>query len=71
MSVPLADVEAIKGELTAAGVAHEVAVYPGATHAFTNPAATATGEKFGLPVKYDAAADAASWAKLEELLAAI
>jgi dienelactone hydrolase len=31
-------------------------------HAFTNPAATAIGEKYkDLPVKYNAAADTASW----------
>ncbi len=67
--VPPADVEAVKKELTEAGVEHEVVVYEGATHAFTNPDATATGEKFKLPVKYDAAADEASWKELTELLA--
>ena len=36
-------------------------VYPGATHAFTNPAATELGQKFKLPIAYNAAADTASW----------
>jgi dienelactone hydrolase len=35
--------------------------YPGSTHAFTNPASTATGKKFNLPIAYNAAADSASW----------
>ena len=32
--------------------------YPGAVHAFTNPEATALGQKFNLPLKYDAKVDA-------------
>ncbi len=35
--------------------------YSDATHAFTNPESTAVGEKFGMPIKYNAAADAKSW----------
>jgi dienelactone hydrolase len=31
--------------------------YPGALHAFTNPAATEIGKKFNMPVAYDAAVD--------------
>ena len=36
-------------------------IYPGATHAFSNPNATEVGKKFNMPVKYNAAADTASW----------
>ncbi|MEZ4367988.1 MAG: dienelactone hydrolase family protein [Kofleriaceae bacterium] len=68
--VPAADVRALRAELDAAGVPVEIEVYPGATHAFTNPDATATGERFGLPVRYDAAADAASWQAMRAFLAA-
>jgi dienelactone hydrolase len=39
--------------------------YPGALHAFTNPAATETGKKFNLPIAYDAAADSASWSDMK------
>lgn len=39
--------------------------YTGATHAFTNPAATATGEKFKMPIAYNAAADSASWNEMK------
>ena len=35
--------------------------YPRATHAFTNPDATATGQKFKMPIEYNAEADKASW----------
>lgn len=35
--------------------------YPGAMHAFTNPYADAKAKEFGLPLAYNAAADAASW----------
>ena len=34
---------------------------PGATHGFTNPEATARGEKFGLPLRYSERADRSSW----------
>lgn len=39
--------------------------YPGATHAFTNPEATANGKKFGMPIEYNAAADTASWNEMK------
>ncbi len=40
--------------------------YPGATHAFTNPNSTATGQKFKMPIEYNAAADAASWKDMKQ-----
>jgi dienelactone hydrolase len=46
-------------------------IYPGAKHAFTNPEATEAGKKFQLPLEYNAAADADSWQKLDQLLARI
>ena len=39
-------------------------------HAFTNPEATALGEKFKLPLKYDANADQQSKAEAAKLFAA-
>jgi dienelactone hydrolase len=68
--VPKEQLDAFKKEMDAAGASYEVVEYPGAMHAFTNPAATEAGEKYKLPFKYDPAADAASWQKLTELLAA-
>lgn len=35
--------------------------YPGALHAFSNPAATEIGKKYNIPIAYNAAADTASW----------
>jgi dienelactone hydrolase len=42
--------------------------YPGAKHAFTNPAATEIGQKFGLPVAYDAEADKKSFDEMKAFL---
>jgi dienelactone hydrolase len=39
--------------------------YPGATHAFSNPDATAMGQKFQIPIAYNAAADTASWNEMK------
>jgi len=61
--VDLETLQALKGELLGLPQIQSVVVevYPGAVHGFTNPAATANGEKFDLPLRYDAAADRASW----------
>ncbi len=40
--------------------------YPNATHAFTNPEATGKGQKFNMPIAYNAAADSASWNDMKE-----
>jgi dienelactone hydrolase len=67
--VPKEQVDAFEKEMKAAGIRYDLAVYPQAKHAFTNPDATAAGQKFGLPLEYNAEADADSWQKLEHLLA--
>ena len=46
-----------KSELDAAKANYKVIEYPGAVHAFTNPEATALGQKFNLPLRYDAKAN--------------
>ena len=69
--VPAAQVNAFRTEMDAAGADYEVVEYPGAKHAFTNPAATAAGAQHGLPLAYDPSADAQSWAHLKELLEAL
>jgi dienelactone hydrolase len=43
-------------------------VYNGATHAFSNPAATATGKKFNMPIEYNEAADKQSWQDMKDFL---
>jgi dienelactone hydrolase len=54
--------------MDAAGVDLRFRAYEGAKHAFSNPAATKTGEKYNLPVAYDEKADKASWSELLALL---
>ena len=40
--------------------------YPDALHSFTNPEATATGERLGIPIAYQEAADAQSWNDMKQ-----
>ena len=51
--IPAEQVANFVMEMQTAGVRFDVISYPGAKHGFTNPAATARGEKFGIPLKYD------------------
>lgn len=69
--VPAEQLAAFEKEMQAANASYELSVYPNAKHGFTNPGATANGEKFGLPLAYDAEADAESWRRLERVLAEI
>lgn len=66
--VPATEVQKFKKEMDASGKSYTFKGYDGATHAFTNPNATAMGEKFKLPIKYDAAADTASWNDMKVFL---
>ena len=66
--VDSAQVAAFEQEMKAAGVDYKVVSYPGAKHAFTNPDATATGEKFNMPIAYNAEADKKSWAEASAFL---
>ncbi|MDQ2075466.1 dienelactone hydrolase family protein [Marinimicrobium sp. ABcell2] len=61
--VPEEQVEDFKEEMRNAGVDYEVYVYEDAVHSFTNPDADEKGERFGMPLAYDAQADADSWRK--------
>lgn len=63
--VPAQQVEAFKQEMANANVDFKVHSYPGAQHAFTNPAATEAGKQYDLPLAYDAEADADSWHKTQ------
>lgn len=64
--VPQTEVDLFKKQMDSVGAKYTFKVYEGATHAFTNPNATAMGEKFKMPIKYDAAADSASWKDMKE-----
>lgn len=59
--VPPAEVAQFKKQMDSIGAKYTFIGYDNATHAFTNPDATALGEKFKMAVKYNAAADSASW----------
>lgn len=61
-------IAAFKAEMEAAGANYQFINYPGAIHGFTNPDATAKGEKFSLPLKYNALADQSSWGHMRLLL---
>ena len=55
------EVIAFQQSLKAANIPYEFISYPDATHAFTNPDATATGKQFDMPIEYNEAADKKSW----------
>ncbi|WP_089811525.1 dienelactone hydrolase family protein [Chitinophaga sp. YR627] len=59
--VPAQDVATFKKQLDSLSIPYTFKEYAGATHAFTNPASTANGKKFNMPIEYNAAADTASW----------
>jgi dienelactone hydrolase len=63
--VPQAEADLFKKQMDSIGAKYVFKEYAGARHAFTNPGATAIGEKFNIPVKYDAAADSASWNEMK------
>ncbi|MDZ7661188.1 dienelactone hydrolase family protein [Thiohalophilus sp.] len=66
LMVKAEDVEAFKKEMDAADVDYKLISYPGVKHGFTNPDATESGKKFGLPLAYDEAADKDSWGDMLE-----
>ena len=66
--VPAEQVAAFEAEMNAQGVDYQLHSYPDVKHSFTNPDADMFGEKFGMPLAYDQAADADSWARMQEFL---
>ena len=69
--VPDEEIAAFKQEMTDAGADFRFVAYEGALHGFTNPGATANGEKYGLPLAYDEAIDRRSWDDMKSLFAEI
>lgn len=59
--VPQKDVDQFKKQMDSIGAPYTFKVYDSCTHAFTNPDATAMGEKFKIPIAYNPAGDTASW----------
>lgn len=60
-----ADITNFKGNLDSLKVPYTFIVYPGATHAFTNPLSTETGKKFKMPIEYNEVADKKSWSDMK------
>lgn len=56
--------DAVAAKMAKAGADYEYVDYPGVLHGFTSPAATAKGEKFKIPLKYDMHADHDSWGRM-------
>jgi dienelactone hydrolase len=65
------EVALFKKQMDSIGASYTFRSYPGATHAFSNPNATATGEKFKIPIAYNAAADTASWNDMKDFFGKI
>lgn len=59
--VPASEVAQFKKQMDSVGATYTFKGYAGASHAFTNPDATAMGTKFSIPIAYNAAADSSSW----------
>lgn len=68
--VPPEQVEAFKAEMDAAKADYMLVSYPDVKHTFTNREADSYAAQFGLPLKYDPAADADSWTRTLEFLRA-
>ncbi|MBP6687365.1 MAG: dienelactone hydrolase family protein [Lacibacter sp.] len=69
--VPAAEVATFKQQMDSAGITYTFKEYADAVHAFTNPNATAMGEKFKIPIKYNAAADTASWKDMKDFFTSL
>ena len=66
-----AAIEKFKSAMDSIGANYEYISYPGAKHGFTSKEADKKGEKFNLPLAYNAQADKQSWIKLQELLSEV
>lgn len=62
-------IAAFKKEMADAKADMSFKSYPGALHSFTNPEATANGERLGIPIAYHEAADKQSWADMQAFFA--
>jgi dienelactone hydrolase len=66
--VPPPQVDQFKKQMDSIGADYTFKQYPNATHAFTNPDATAVGKKFNIPIAYNGPADSASWNDMKDFL---
>ncbi len=66
--VPQEQVNQFRKQMDSIGATYTFKTYDGATHAFSNPNATAMGEKFNMPIKYNEEADKESWGEMKTFL---
>lgn len=64
-------IETFKTEMDSLNVDYKYEPLPEAVHAYSNPDADSLGQKFNLPLAYNAKADSTSWAELEVFLARV
>jgi len=64
-------IDTFKQEMENAGVKYQFISYPGAKHSFTNPDADLFGQKFKMPLAYNAEADNQSWQDMQAFLTSI
>ncbi|WP_221412641.1 dienelactone hydrolase family protein [Fulvivirga lutimaris] len=64
-------VEAFKAAMDASGAQYKYVAYEGAVHAFTSKGADSLGAKFELPLKYNEAADKASWDEMKMMFSSV
>ncbi|KEY18888.1 dienelactone hydrolase family protein [Kaistella antarctica] len=69
--VPAEEIAAFKKQMDSAKIDYKFIDYPNALHSFTNPEATAIGEKFKMKVAYNKEADGKSWNDMKAFLADI
>lgn len=69
--IPEEDQKNFHEEMKALGAKYEFIAYPGAKHGFTNPEATAKGQKYGLPLAYDETVDKQSWEAMKSFWARV
>lgn len=65
--VTMESVEAFRAEMTAAEARFQIDVLPNAKHGFTNPQATANGERNGVDLAYQQEAAEQSWQNMLDL----
>ena len=66
--VPAEEIAAFKKQMDSAKIDYKFIDYPNALHSFTNPEATAIGEKFKMKVAYNKEADEKSWNDMKNFL---
>jgi dienelactone hydrolase len=66
--VPAEEITAFKKQMDSAKIDYKFIEYPNALHSFTNPEATAIGEKYKMEVAYNKEADEKSWNDMKTFL---